>query len=161
MTPSDLERTQVAGLPRHVVGVAGVVVDDAGRALAVRRRSPQRWELPGGALEQGERIVDALRREVREETGLEIEPIRLSGVYQNMALGPVAMVFLCRRTGGTERDSDETSEWRWISADEAAQLMPSAWAVRFSDALDLAAALGEPGRAPAPAVRTHDGTSLL
>jgi hypothetical protein len=39
--------------------------------------------------------------------------------------------------------------------------MPSAWAVRFSDALDLAAALGEPGRAPAPAVRTHDGTSLL
>ena len=161
MTPSDLERTQVAGLPRHVVGVAGVVVDDAGRALAVRRRSPQRWELPGGALEPGERIADALRREVREETGLDVEPIRLSGVYQNMALGPVALVFLCRRTGGTERDSDETSEWRWISADEAAQLMPAAWAVRFSDALDLAAALGEPGRVPAPAVRTHDGTSLL
>lgn len=161
MTPSDIERTQLAGLPRHVVGVAGVVVDDAGLALAVRRRTPPRWELPGGALEPGERITDALRREVREETGLDVAPVQLSGVYQNMALGPVALVFLCRRIGGAERVSDETSDWRWISADEAAQLMPPAWAVRFHDALDLAAALDGPGSVPAPAVRPHDGSGLL
>jgi 8-oxo-dGTP diphosphatase len=161
VTPSDLERAQVAGLPRHVVGVAGVIVGRDGRALAVRRRSPQRWELPGGALESGEQILHGLRREVREEIGLEVEPVRLSGVYQNMALGPVAMVFLCRRTGGAERTSDETSDWRWVDRDEVATLMPPAWSVRFTDGLDLFSALAGGGDVPGPQVRAHDGTDLL
>lgn len=161
MTPSDLERAQVSGLPRHVVGVAGLVVDDDGRALSVRRRTPQRWELPGGALEVGERILDGLRREVREEIGLDVEPVRLSGVYQNMALGPVALVFLCRRAGGAERTSDETSDWRWVRRDEIGGLMPPAWSVRFTDGLDLWSALDAGGQAPDPRVRVHDGTEVL
>ena len=82
----------MAGLPRHVVGVAGVVVDGTGRALLVRRRVPPRWELPGGALEVGETVTQGLVREVAEETGLTVRPRRLSGVYQNMTLGPVALV---------------------------------------------------------------------
>jgi len=161
VTPSDLERAQVSGLPRHVVGVAGVVVGQDGRALAVRRRSPQRWELPGGALEGGELILDGLRREVREETGLEVQPVRLSGIYQNMALGPVALVFLCRRIGGTQRTSDETSDWRWVGRHEAIALMPPAWSVRFTDGMDLFAALTGGRDIPGPQVRAHDGTDVL
>ena len=161
MTPSSVEQAQVSGLPRHVVGVAGVVVDEGGRALAVRRRTPARWELPGGALERDERVVDGLVREVREESGLRVEPVALSGVYQNMALGPVALVFLCTRIGGTERTSDETSDWRWLRPDEIDELMPPARSVRFTDALGLWAALGD-GRTPdPPPVRAHDGTHLL
>lgn len=157
MTPSVVERQQVAGLPRHVVGVAGVVVDDSGRALSVRRREPPRWELPGGALEVGERLTEGLVREVEEEIGLRVEPVRLTGVYQNMALGPVALVFLCRRVGGHERLSDETSDWRWADRDELTTMMPAAWLARFTDALD-AWATGTADNVP---VRAHDGQSLL
>ncbi len=161
MSPTPQEQAQVAGLPRHVVGVAGVVVDEAGRALAVRRRTPPRWELPGGALERDERVVDGLVREVREESGLRVEPVALSGVYQNMALGPVALVFLCSRIGGTEGASDETSDWRWLRPDQIDELMPPAWSVRFTDALRLWTALRD-GRTPSPPpVRAHDGTHLL
>ena len=159
MTPSAIEQQQVAGLPRHVVGVAGVVVDDSGRALAVRRRVPERWELPGGALEVGERLTQGLAREVEEEIGLVVEPVRLTGVYQNMALGPVALVFLCRRIGGQERLSDETSDWRWAARDELTSMMPAAWLARFTDALDAWAAIRD--AAPAVPVRAHDGQSLL
>jgi 8-oxo-dGTP diphosphatase len=165
VNPSEVEKAQVSGLPQHVIGVAGVVVDDVGRALTVRRRSPQRWELPGGALERDERIADGLVREVREEIGLDVEPLGLSGIYQNIALGPVALVFACRRVDGTERLSDETSDWRWVSRDEVDALMPPAWAVRFADGLDAVEALGgEPGTGRQtfqPPVRVHDGTSLL
>src|SRR6266516_2123386 len=70
--------------PRHSVSVAGIVVDDHGRALLIRRRDNHRWEPPGGILELAESIHDGLRREVREETGLDIEPIALSGVSKNM-----------------------------------------------------------------------------
>ena len=159
--PGPTERRQVEGLPRHVIGVAGVVVDEVGRVLTVRRCEPDRWELPGGALEQGETLHEGLVREVREEIGLEVEPVRLTGVYQNMALGPVALVFWCRRLGGVERLSGETREWRWVRRDELGQMMPQAWATRFSDALDAyeaATAGGSPGPVP---VRVHDGYTVL
>ena len=152
------EHAQVAALPRHVIGVAGVVVDDSGRALAVQRREPVRWEPPGGALEAGERVLDGLRREVDEEIGLDVEPLRLTGVYQNMRLGPVALVFLCRRRGGVERLSDETRAWRWMTRTEVESELPPAWAARFTDALDVWAS-GAAG--PAVPVRVHDGTHLL
>jgi 8-oxo-dGTP pyrophosphatase MutT (NUDIX family) len=173
---SPAERAQLAGLPRQVVGVAGVVVDDAGHALAVQRRTPPRWELPGGALEVGETLADGLVREVEEETGLLVEPLRLTGVYQNMALGPVALVFLCRRVSGTVRLSEETQAWRWLDRAEIAALMPPAWSSRFTDALtvweDLTSGstsgaasgstsqLGSGWTAEVP-VRAHDGVDLL
>lgn len=162
MSPaSPIERAQVTGLPRHVVGVAGVVVNEAGRALTVRRRSPPRWEAPGGALEPGETIEDGLRREIDEETGLAVEPVRLTGVYQNMALGPVALVFLCRRVSGVERLSEETTDWRWIAAPDVAELMPPAFAARFADALGAWSALSA-GRLPdGVPVRAHDGRNLV
>lgn len=158
--PTQAERRQVAGLPRHVIGVAAVVIDDEGRVLTVRRREPDRWELPGGALELGETLHEGLVREVREEIGLDVAPVRLTGIYQNMALGPTALVFWCRRLGGGERLSDETQEWRWVRPDELGSLMPPAWSTRFTDALDAyeaARAGGCPGPVP---VRTHDGRQL-
>src|SRR5262249_55831694 len=57
-------------------------------------------EPPGGVLELDETIEDGLRREAREETGLEVEPIALTGVYKNMTRGIVAPVFRWKITGG-------------------------------------------------------------
>ena len=70
--------------PRHSVSVSGVITDDHGRALLIQRRDNHHWEPPGGVLELDEAIEDGLRREVREETGLDIEPDTLTGVYKNM-----------------------------------------------------------------------------
>lgn len=150
----------MAGLPRHVLGVAGVVVDEAGRALTVRRRAPERWELPGGALEPGETIEAGLRREVTEEIGLDVEPVCLTGVYQNMALGPVALVFWCRRVAGSERTSAETTDWHWAARDEITTLMPDAWAVRITDALDAWGAHRRGLPVAHVPVRVHDGQRL-
>jgi ADP-ribose pyrophosphatase YjhB (NUDIX family) len=138
--------------PRHSVSVAGIVVDDRGRALLISRRDNQRWEPPGGVLELGESIHDGLRREVHEETGLDIEPIALTGVYKNMTRAIIALVFRCKITGGALATNDEASGFHWATGSEVPSLMDEAYAIRVLDALREAAA---------PSVRPHDGVRLL
>ena len=138
--------------PRHSVSVSGIIADDHGRALLIRRRDNHRWEPPGGILELGETIHDGLRREVREETGLDIEPTALSGVYKNMTRAIVNLVFRCKITGGALATNDEASDFRWATQAEIPKLMDEAYAVRVLDALHETAAA---------AVRPHDGVHLL
>ncbi|GAA4306614.1 NUDIX hydrolase [Actinomadura luteofluorescens] len=137
---------------RHSVSVAGVVVDDQGRALLIQRRDNGHWEAPGGILEQDEDIITGLRREVQEETGLEVTPIALTGVYKNMPRGIVALVFRCRAEAGSLRESDETSAFRWVTADEVAELADEAFAIRVQDVLETISTVP---------IRHHDGIHLL
>jgi 8-oxo-dGTP diphosphatase len=136
---------------RHSVSVAGVIVDDRGRALLIQRRDNYRWEPPGGILEPGETIHDGLSREVREETGLDVEPVALTGVYKNMTRVIVALVFRCKITGGDLAANDEVSAFRWATADEVTGLADEAYAVRVLDAL---------GADHPAVVRHHDGVHL-
>lgn len=80
-----------ASSPTHSVAVVGIVVSNDGRVLAIRRRDSGAWQPPGGVLELDESIHAGLVREVEEETGVQVEPIVLSGVYKNMAHGIVAV----------------------------------------------------------------------
>lgn len=139
------------GSPRHSVSVAAVVTDQLGRVLVTRRRDNGNWEPPGGVLESDESILDGLKREVQEETGLVVEPIRLTGVYKNMARGVVALVFLARITAGQPTTTDETSQVEWWTPKTISDRMTAAYAVRILDALQL----------KEPAVRAHDGASVL
>ncbi len=141
----------VANAAVHSVSVAAVVVDGQGRALLVQRRDNGHWEPPGGVLEAGEDIEAGLRREVAEETGLDIEPSALTGVYKNMNRAIIALVFRSRATGGTLTVSSETSQARWATRDEVTGLADPAYAIRVLDALDLATP---------PAIRAHDGVRL-
>jgi len=138
--------------PRHSVSVSGVIPDDHGRVLLIRRRDNQHWEPPGGVLELGETIHDGLRREIREEAGLDIEPDALTGVYKNMPRGIIALVFRCKITGGHLATNDEVAAFRWADQTEIRQLTIEAYAVRLLDALREDAS---------PAIRQHDGTELL
>lgn len=142
--------TQV-GDPRHSVSIAAAVVDEFGRVLVTKRRDNGRWEPPGGVLEAEESILDGLKREVFEETGLTVEPVRLTGVYKNMVRGIVALVFLARIRAGEPATSDETSRVEWWTPEMISERMDPAYSVRILDAL----------RQDGPAVRAHDGTSIL
>ena len=109
--------------PRHSVSVAAAIVDEGGQLLAVRRRDNGHWEPPGGILELDETIQAGLVREVREETGLEVELEALSGVYKNMRRGIVALVFRCRIVGGELRPTQEAEQVSWLSPDDVQNLM--------------------------------------
>ena len=138
--------------PRHSVSVSGVITDDHGCVLLVRRRDNRHWEPPGGVLELAETIHDGLRREVREETGLDIEPGPLTGVYKNMPRGIVALVFRCKITGGQLATNDEVAAFHWADETDIRQLTNETYAVRLLDALR---------EADPPAIRQHDGIELI
>jgi 8-oxo-dGTP diphosphatase len=139
-------------LPRHSVAVAGIVIDDRGRALLVRRRDNGRWEPPGGVLELEESITDGLRREVNEETGLVVEPGALTGVYKNMARGIVALTFRCQIISGELTTNSEADDFRWLTTEEVTNLTTEVFAYRVLDAYR---------NDPAPALREHDGVNLI
>ncbi|WP_049580775.1 NUDIX hydrolase [Streptomyces sp. SBT349] len=137
----------------HSVSVAGVIIDGQGRALLIQRRDNGHWEPPGGVVEAGETIPDALSREVLEETGLKIaQPAALTGVYKNMTGLIVSLVFRCEAIDGQTTTGAETRALRWVTRDEVNDLADEAYAVRVTDAMD---------NASQPAVRAHDGIRLI
>ncbi|MBW0091427.1 NUDIX hydrolase [Pseudonocardia sp. KRD-184] len=136
--------------PKHSVSVAGIVIRDDGRILAIQRRDNQHWEPPGGVLELDETFEAGVRREVREETGVEVEVERLTGVYKNLARGVVAIVFRCHPLSGAATSTDEAGQIDWLSVDEITQHMTPAYSVRVTDAL-----------VGGPFARAHDGIDLL
>ncbi len=136
--------------PKHSVSVAGIVVRDDGRVLAVCRRDNQHWEPPGGVLELHETFDQGVRREVLEETGIEVQVERLTGVYKNMPRGIVALVFRCSPVGGQIATTNEALSASWLTMKEIHHYMDPAYVVRVADAFV--------GR---PSARVHDGVNLL
>lgn len=110
-----------------LVGVGAVVVKD-GRVLLARRGNPPMkgyWTLPGGVLELGETLLDGVRREVREETGLEVEPVELvellDRIHKNgdrIQFHYVIADYLCRVTGGVLRAASDVEAVRWVKRSE-------------------------------------------
>src|ERR1700761_5868518 len=108
----------MASMPKHSVSVAGIVVRDDDRVLVIRRDDNGHWEAPGGVLELDESFEAGVRREVLEETGLEVTVERLTGVYKNMTHGIVALVYRCRPIGGEPHATEEAREIRWMTKEE-------------------------------------------
>lgn len=134
----------------HSVSVSGIVVNELDQVLAIQRDDNGHWEAPGGVLELGETFEEGVRREVREETGIDVTVGNITGVYKNMTRGVVALVFRCYIAGGQPRPTDEARDVRWLSKRQLTELMTPAYAVRVLDALDGSAT-----------TRAHDGTNLL
>lgn len=136
--------------PLHSVSVAGAVVREDGRLLAIRRADNGTWELPGGVLELTEAPEAGVVREVWEETGIQVQVEELTGVYKNTTRGIVALVFRCKPEGGAERTSNESTAVEWLTPAEVEERMAEVFAIRLLDALDGAG----------PHVRSHDGRQL-
>lgn len=105
--------------------VHGVVVNSEGAILVHQREDHPFWALPGGKIEFGESVVDCLKREMKEETGLEVIPKKLLGVFSSpeyilsfkeMVFQPLLLVFLCKATG-VERLTltAESVSFSWMS----------------------------------------------
>ncbi|PPK92953.1 ADP-ribose pyrophosphatase YjhB (NUDIX family) [Kineococcus xinjiangensis] len=135
----------------HSVSVAAAIVDDQGRVLVIQRADNGRWEPPGGALMLNERIEEGLRREVCEETGLEISIQRLTGVYKNHARGVLALVFLAHSIGGRLTTNSEASSFKWLWPTEIRRHVHQIFAQRLLDALK---------HQNSPAIRDHDGQTF-
>jgi ADP-ribose pyrophosphatase YjhB (NUDIX family) len=111
-----------------LVGVGAVIVQDQ-RVLLVRRGQPPllgEWSLPGGVLECGETLREAVAREAREETGLLVEPGEMLGVYERVIRDDerrvryhyVLIDFLCRPVGGDLKAGSDAADVRWFTRDE-------------------------------------------
>lgn len=132
-------------------GVTAIVL--AERGLLLHRRSDNgRWGLPGGSVEFGEAVADAVVREVREETGYDVEPVRLVGVYSRPDLEQivtyadgnvihyVSSSFECRLLGGEARTCAESLEVAWFPPDDLPPDLLPMHRIRITDC--LARALG-------------------
>ena len=106
-------------------GVAAIISNGEGKILLQRRSDNGLWGLPGGSVEIGESVRDAIVREVREETGLTVEVVRLIGVYSDPTVQIVryadgnvvhyiSSVFACRILAGTLQTCDETLDLQFF-----------------------------------------------
>lgn len=130
---------------RRTTGCA-IVFDAGGKLLLHRRTDNGRWSLPGGAIEVGETAAQATVREVREETGYEVQVIRIIGIYSDPAqttmqypngdvAAYVAIAFECRVIGGAPALSDETCEVNWFRPDALPAGFHPPHTIRVQDAL--------------------------
>ena len=125
----------------HVkVGVGVIVVDDSGRVLLEKRSDNGMWGLPGGGIEPGESVYETALREVKEETGLDIEITGLVGVYSEPSAGRVVtypdngdvrhlidIVLVAEIISGEMAISSESLDLRFFNPDSfPAELVPPA-----------------------------------
>jgi len=129
----DYYQDPYAPAPNSLVPAASaIVIDTQGRIVLQRRADNDLWALPGGAMDLGESLAETIVREVREETGLDVQPRYIVGVYTDPAHvfayddGEVRQEYsvcvACDQTGGTLALSDESTELGTFMPEEIARL---------------------------------------
>jgi len=141
-TSADNYEQSYAGQLRKLVGnrklitpaARAVIQDEEGRVLFVRRKDNDKWGMPAGALELGESILDCLKREVLEETGLEVVSATPIAIYSEPRFAftnayggehqMLAVVFLIDEwRGSLVKKTDETTDAKFFSVDD----LPDTW----------------------------------
>ncbi|UQZ36276.1 ADP-ribose pyrophosphatase [Paenibacillus sp. PK3_47] len=140
-------------MPVHIVAVGGIVENEQGEILLVKTYRGG-WVFPGGQVEAGETLTDALAREIKEESGIDAVVSNLIGVYSNTGTykgydgvtdvpTKVIMDFTCKPVGGELGTSDETSDSRWVAKDQVLRYITSPVIVtRYQAYLDFAGNVG-------------------
>ncbi|WP_044747981.1 NUDIX hydrolase [Bacillus alveayuensis] len=106
--------------PKHIVAVSAYVTNEKGEVLLVKTHwRSDTWEIPGGQVEEGEPLDQAVCREVLEETGIVIRPIGITGVYYNETSGVLAVVFKAEFVSGEITiQPEEIKEAKFVQLNE-------------------------------------------
>lgn len=106
--------------PRFMVTAGAVVQDERGRILLLNHvfRAGSGWGIPGGFIEKGEQPEEALRRELREEIGMELEHAEIAFVRTLKKPTQIEIIFRCRTRDQTGQKSMEIKSAEWFTLDE-------------------------------------------
>lgn len=107
------------------VTIDAIILNEKSEVLLIKRRNePFKgfWALPGGFVDYGEIVEEAVLREVEEETGLLVEIIKLHNVYSHPERDPrghtISIVYHCKIKGGVLKGGDDAKEARWLKFDQ-------------------------------------------
>jgi len=120
---------------QFTIGIFGLIFDAQDRILLCHRRDYDLWNLPGGGLEDGETPWDAMIREVKEETGLDVEIQNLAGVYSKTDKNEIVFNFRCRVNGGELTLNDEADKFEYFAFDDIPSNSSPKQVERIKDAL--------------------------
>jgi ADP-ribose pyrophosphatase YjhB (NUDIX family) len=137
--PSGLKRWTIsASHARFAVTAGAIITDDHGRVLLLKHRfrPGSGWGIPGGYIEKGEQPEDALRRELREEAGLELERVAVMTTRTFKKPQQVEIVFVCRAAGVPDQLNYEILKAQWFSANELPASLPEDQSELIKEALD-------------------------
>lgn len=116
-------------MPTHIIAGAGIVMNDKNEVLMVKTHNAG-WVFPGGQVEVGENVIEAVKREIMEEAGIDVEVGEVFCISSNTAKYPghsgvkevptkIMLDFICKEIGGTPRPSEENSETKYVPVEEA------------------------------------------
>lgn len=133
-------------LPTHIVATGGIIFDDNNEDLLIK--NPRKgWEYPGGIVENRETVVQGLKREIKEESDVEVDILNMVGIYSNtkekkgyngVKVIPtiVTIDFICRYKSGELTTSEESNEVKWFTIEEALKNIIHKSMIRFKKALE-------------------------
>ncbi|RED66164.1 NUDIX hydrolase [Cohnella lupini] len=106
---------------KFIVSASVIVLNENHEILLMKGR--RGWEMPQGCIEEAESIRQGAIREVKEETGIDIELLKFCGVYQNISRGVCNHIFTGRPVGGTLATSNESEEVGFFTLEEANKMI--------------------------------------
>ena len=120
-------------MPTHIIAGAGIVLNEKDEILMVKTHNAG-WVFPGGQVEVGENVIDAVKREIMEEAGVDIEVGEVFCIASNTGKYPgyngvkevptkIMLDFICKAKGGIPRPSDENSESAYFPKDKVLDLI--------------------------------------
>lgn len=112
--------------PRFFIGVVAVIFDNDGRVVLFHHtyKSVHPWALPGGWMKRGEEPAETIRREIREEAGLEVEILAPLAAITGPVYPNAEIIYLAKLLGGTFRPSREVDEIRFFALEDLPDLQP-------------------------------------
>lgn len=118
-------------------GVSALVLNKKGEVLLTQRQDLQTWAFPGGGMEKGESLQEAVKREIEEETGIKIEVKRLAAVYiiDHFLWRSINFFFLTiKARGRLKKQKGETLDLRWVKKQDLRKFLSERRYQRFLDA---------------------------
>lgn len=122
--------------PKFTIGVFGIILNNSNEVLLCHRTDYDLWNLPGGGLEEGETPWEGVIREIKEETGLDTEIIKLNGIYSKPNKSEIVFTFYCKKTGGELCLNDEADKLQYFNQNNLPKKISPKHIERISDHFD-------------------------